>query len=54
MRPVIKHEMFVNLVGHDNEIMLLRDFGNQYQFVTREDLAGWVVRRVEQDEFGTR
>ena len=47
-----EHQMLVDLVGHHQNIVLLGDLGDELQFVAGEHLAGRVVRRVEQDQFG--
>ncbi len=47
-------EMLVDLVGDDDEIVFLRDLGDERQLLAAEDLARRVVGRVEQQQLGAR
>ncbi len=43
-----------DLVGHYEEIVLLRDHGDLFEFFPAEDLANGVVRGVDDDHLGAR
>src|SRR5579871_4095530 len=51
--PIIEN-VLVNLVSDGEGIKLPTERGNDGQFLTRENLAGGVVRGVENDGLGTR
>jgi hypothetical protein len=47
-------DMFVDLVGDAEGFVLLTEFGDEGEFVEREDAAGGVVGRVDDDGLGLR
>ena len=48
----VEHEVLVDLVGDGEQVALAAVRGDQLQLGAVEDLAGRVVRRVEQDQPG--
>ena len=48
----IKDEMLVDLIDYSHDIVLDTEAGNEGEFVTSKDLAGRVVRRIEEQNFG--
>ena len=46
----VEQEVLVHLVGDDDEVVFDGEVGDQGQLVGVEDLAGRVVRGVEQDQ----
>ena len=53
MAPVVD-EVLVDLVGHGEEVVLEADPGDGVELAGREDPAGRVVGRVQEDEAGLR
>lgn len=43
-----KDKMLVDLVEYDIHVVLCHELSNEFQFLSRKDLARRVVRRVEQ------
>ena len=48
----LEDEVLVDLVGDGEEVVLDAELGDQLELGAREDLAGRVVRRVEQQQAG--
>src|SRR5437016_11882586 len=52
--PAFEKEIFVNLVGENEQVMLLCKCGNQFQFLPGEYLARGIGRSVDQNSTGAR
>ena len=50
----VEHEVLVDLVGDGDHVVLAAQLGDQRQLLAGEDLAGGVVRRVEQQDLRVR
>ena len=48
----VEHQVLVDLVGDHQQVVLDGQTGHPGQFVSIKDLAGWVMRRVEEDHSG--
>ena len=46
----LEHDVLVHLVGHDEEVVLHAHGGDRGELLAREDAAGGVVGRVEDQE----
>ncbi len=49
MHTIVEDQMFIDLVGDDDEVVFLRELGDDAQLASRVDLAGRIVRSIEQD-----
>ena len=54
MRGAVEHQMLVDLVGNDHEVVLDSEAGYGLHLASVEHLAGWVVRRVDQQQLRLR
>ena len=52
-RPLAVHGARIDLVGDDEHVMPDRDLGDALEIAAREDAAGGIVRRVEDQQLGT-
>jgi hypothetical protein len=50
----VEHEVFVDLVGHGQDVVGATQLGYLRQLVGAEDLPGRIVGRVEEEKAGTR
>ena len=52
MSGAVEHQVLVDLVGDHQQVVLDGQTGHPGQFVSIKDLAGWVMRRVQEDHPG--
>lgn len=54
VRRRIKNKVAVNLVGANQQVVPLCQFGDMQQFLARKDAGKWIIRTTEQQDLGRR